>query len=229
MASQRRSFGAFTLVELLVAVAVISVMASILLPVLGRARATAHSVECCSNLRQWGMALLMYTNDYEGYIPRRGQGSRELTKIDRESDWFNCLPPYLGELPYGQLVAEGRQPMAGHKSIFICPSSEDPGCLHFFPYAMNRYLSPWARPEPHNITEIPAWTRVAFLAEGPGPYSSTEPWSKPFSVVARHGGKSNVLFLDGHVRSFSAEYLGCGVRDPMREDVRWKPGVDEYE
>ncbi len=60
---------AFTLVELLVVVAIIALLVSILLPALGKAREKAREVVCASNFRQWGIAINAYSNDNNGKIP----------------------------------------------------------------------------------------------------------------------------------------------------------------
>ncbi|MEA2709666.1 MAG: hypothetical protein QOF78_2267 [Phycisphaerales bacterium] len=65
-ASTRR---AFTLVELLVVIGIIAILISVLLPTLSRARKAARSAQCLSNVRQLGMAFLMYTNTYRRSIP----------------------------------------------------------------------------------------------------------------------------------------------------------------
>ena len=89
-----------TLIELLVAISITSLLMSILLPALGRTRKQAKSVLCKSNLRQLGFAFSMYTNDNSGSF-NSGRGVEQ---------WFEALKPYYQD----------------SNEVLLCPMANDP-------------------------------------------------------------------------------------------------------
>jgi len=221
-----RPITAFSLVELLVVVAIIAVLASLLLPALSRAQDKARSAQCVNNLRQWGLAFRQYTDDNTDFLPRRGQGVQPLAQIDRPEDWFNALPPYFQLQPYQQFFAANQKLKPRSNSVFICPVATDPGSNHFLPYGMNMNLCPWNLPQATKFAAVVRPLQVVAMADAPGPYASTFPSTKPYSVLARHTWRVNILFLAGQANAFAGNYVGCGVGDPHRDDVRWLTGTD---
>jgi len=218
---------AFTLIELLSVMAIIAVLAVLCASTIGQIVAVRNQAESASRLKQWGMALGLYAAQHDGDLPRRGQGVQEVAQLDRPEDWFNALPPLVGVPGYGELVRTNRRPTASDRTIFVRPGAKEPptNSKAFLSYGMNMNLSPWNLPAPTKLAQIERPAVTVFLAEAPGAYASTYPSARPYGCVAPHRGLGNVLFLDGHVAAFSAEYLGVGRGDPHRDDVSWLTGT----
>src|SRR5882762_11030961 len=94
---------AFTLLELVVVVALIAVCAGMLLPALARTRPNVKSVQCLNNLKQWGTALQLYADNSSDNLPRDGMsatgiypGSGDGTPNDLNA-WLNPLPQLIAE------------------------------------------------------------------------------------------------------------------------------------
>jgi len=91
-----RRKGAFTLIELLVVIAIIALLLSILLPSLRKARQMARSVKCKSNLRQWGMVFVMYTQDHDGSFHSGWAGFGAPSAS--HAQWLTSARKYYGDV-----------------------------------------------------------------------------------------------------------------------------------
>ena len=88
-----KALRAFTLIELLVVIAIIAILAAMLLPVLGKAKAKAKATACLNNLKQWGMAMQLYTTDNEDFLPP--EGSPNPTDTATNTGWYIQLPQMI--------------------------------------------------------------------------------------------------------------------------------------
>jgi len=110
----------FTLVELLVVIAVVAVLAAMLLPVLSRARESARKAACQSNLRQIGTAFRLYASDYDGLYPCNGDRNLWMGR-----NWRVVLQSYLPGGRMQSLPPGYSQPLqVQHSDVLLCPSDE---------------------------------------------------------------------------------------------------------
>jgi prepilin-type N-terminal cleavage/methylation domain-containing protein/prepilin-type processing-associated H-X9-DG protein len=102
-----RRKSAFTLVELLVVIGIISVLIALLLPALNKAREAAKSVQCLSNMRQIAQGIMMYANDNKGYLPPTSANGRP--------------NPAGATIPYSALLGSPEYGYIGNPDVFFCP------------------------------------------------------------------------------------------------------------
>jgi prepilin-type N-terminal cleavage/methylation domain-containing protein/prepilin-type processing-associated H-X9-DG protein len=223
----------FTLLELLVSIAIIALLAAILLPAIMQSRAATRRTVCISNLRQWAMAMKMYADTHKGRLPYRGQGIQPTSRLNSMDDWINAIPQFAESQPYWDLVTSDTRPKPGDSTIWMCPDAEPlPGPLPpkpfdpktFFAYGMNMALSAPVNSRFDSIDRVGPLQTMVFMADGIGAYTSVIPSKNDYSPISRHVGKTvNIAFLDGRVESYLGDEVGCRIGDPKRPDIVWYP------
>jgi prepilin-type N-terminal cleavage/methylation domain-containing protein len=103
-----RRVPAFTLIELLVVIAIIAILAAILFPVFAQAREKARTISCLSNMKQIGLALMMYMQDYDELSVHTHHDLEDGETVDDLYPWYEPLQPYIK-----------------NGGIFKCPSLND--------------------------------------------------------------------------------------------------------
>jgi prepilin-type N-terminal cleavage/methylation domain-containing protein/prepilin-type processing-associated H-X9-DG protein len=130
-----RTGAAFTLIELLVVIAIIAILAAILFPVFAQAREKARQTACLSNLKQIGLGIQMYLQDYEGVYPQAVDGAYV--------QWYNMVLPYIKNGETWEGLSYGRG------GVFNCPSfPNDTGQGQNYGCHDALFVNNWGNPSP---------------------------------------------------------------------------------
>src|SRR5688572_9902080 len=114
----------FTLIELLVVIAIIALLAAILFPVFARARENARKSACLNNMKQIGVGIMQYKQDFDEFFP--------------QMYWSTAVVPTGRWEPLAEGLWGGEiMPYVKSRQIFICPSTRDTTCSYIY----NGYLN----------------------------------------------------------------------------------------
>jgi prepilin-type N-terminal cleavage/methylation domain-containing protein/prepilin-type processing-associated H-X9-DG protein len=247
---RRRDRRGFTLIELLVVIAIIAILASMLLPVLSRAKGKGQSAACQSNLRQLMLGWIVYADNNDDHLA----GSISVDRVNQPGSWV--LGNAKQDRTASNIMAGVMFPYAPTAGVYRCPADRstvdgDKGLLRTRSYTLNAWMnssmsehgSGWGpanfKNMPQKLSQIvrpPPVLTFVFIDEHEASIDdglwNTDPSGTPSGwgnlPAVRHNQGANIAFADGHVEHH--KWLWPNRRwNPNNPDLLPKNGLDKQD
>lgn len=221
---------AFTLIELLIVITIITVLAGLLLPALGTVRSSAQGLQCANNLRTLQMANIAYASAWDGYFAPAYV--RNAAGVDVWRQWDHNVD--LAALLWSEKRdASGNSPPPPR--TMLCPVARNyqPSMYwdSFLSYASNIGWHQWApipnyiagyRESRGQLSDVMAFAdgldSRAVASQAAAYWTGTTPapegYYRPGAVAYRHRGRARVVMYDGHVEILGVVNLAVSASGP---------------
>ncbi|RYX80771.1 DUF1559 domain-containing protein [bacterium] len=204
----RSRISGFTLIELLVVIAIIAILAAILFPVFARARENARRASCQSNMKQIGLGIMQYTQDYDERMPARytfneaNSWRRVIQPYVKSTQLFSC-PSNTGNATNARDSSDGNLTAAGYPTTGTPRFAISYGANGLDSLTTGNRgggTSPMPANNGQSISAMADVARTIVVAETSADYSEAV-FSDGNAMFKGHLGTVNFLFADGHVKA----------------------------
>jgi prepilin-type N-terminal cleavage/methylation domain-containing protein/prepilin-type processing-associated H-X9-DG protein len=238
---ERRRQG-FTLIELLVVIAIIAILAAILFPVFARARENARRASCLSNMKQIGLGVIQYTQDYDEQLPMNFEYQpRSDLRLPDGRGYIGRYTWHLQLFPYIK-----------SQQVFVCPSDPNPKGGFGDNGTVNPYNGDWGEPFPNSyaanevvinsnrdrppnngspvsLAAVPRPASVYLLGDGKPGYQAfyNQDWLAGFNRMRYSGSCAGVtennggVEVTGQLTDECARHMGGGVIVYLDGHAKW--------
>lgn len=209
---------AFTLIELLVVIAIIAILAAMLLPALRNARESAKAAQCLSQVKQIGLAGILYAENNAGYLPPAFSDMPGCSSTGKA--WIRLLNPYLAS---GEDV-----PTTQYPKVFICPADRTP-LNSYLSYGCNYVPQKSGCPGAHGgkfADFVQPSEAIIYVDHDKtwGGWGIYPGWGGTYELIGyRHNKRCNAAMADGSARSFGlSDNLIANPPSATPLSPRWK-------